>query len=614
MRQDVLSQLMNKALLFLIALGSLEGCVQDNTIPRGDSSGENLESDSGLLSSLGGEEMAGEVTAGGGMAGEVTAGEGMAGEVTAGEVTAGEEMAGEILPPEGDEDNDGIINGEDNCPTVANNSQGDGDDDGVGDACDNCPELANYDQADADQDGIGDVCAALIDRDEDGLVDLEDNCPRIPNEDQSDLDDDGVGDVCDNCPELPNNNQADTDNDGVGDLCDEVQTQVVIEIDWNDPQVDFDLHLINPRGSFYDLNDDCWSLNTEPSWAFPGLLGDAPSNGETSEVIRIDVGEAGWHTIGVDLFVSDVSVSSEVSLSLTCGGQVTTLGPQMLTSQENRQRSLWQALRFDPITCEIELIESVEEVNCTSDRARSCSCDTCDEGVCAACPPNAICDVQTGMCDDRCAGVQCGADLSCDAATGDCVATQCLPCAADSDCSGDAYCVQYIGRGVSACGITCRRDSDCGGGFTCQDVFSGNGLVRVCVDFRDACQAGQCDQVTCSGNSLCDPADGECVECINNDQCQQGEVCVDRSCAEVTGDDRAISDWGNGDVLPSCNQCTADESCLDAPLRFPDFCALPCSDALICPEGFSCCNVSRFEVDPGYFCIDDRNSSQWICE
>ncbi len=64
------------------------------------------------------------------------------------------------LPTEGDEDNDGVKNEDDNCPTISND-QTDGDGDGVGDACDNCPAVANSAQDNTWGDTQGDVCEAV---------------------------------------------------------------------------------------------------------------------------------------------------------------------------------------------------------------------------------------------------------------------------------------------------------------------------------------------------------------------------------------------------------------------------------------------------------------------
>jgi len=101
-----------------------------------------------------------------------------------------------------DTDGDGILDGDDNCPTVFNpirplddGAQGDADDDGDGDVCDPCPLDANttdcttYNPNDADGDGIDNV---------------DDNCPMDANGDQADGDNDDKGDVCDPCPGFTN--------------------------------------------------------------------------------------------------------------------------------------------------------------------------------------------------------------------------------------------------------------------------------------------------------------------------------------------------------------------------------------------------------------------------
>gem|GEM_PF-2173315 len=91
-----------------------------------------------------------------------------------------------------DEDGDGVANGSDNCPYVANAGQQDSDADGRGNVCDNCPSLANAGQQDLDADGVGDGC---------------DNCPVTSNPTQTnvcaDSDADGAADAADCAPWNP---------------------------------------------------------------------------------------------------------------------------------------------------------------------------------------------------------------------------------------------------------------------------------------------------------------------------------------------------------------------------------------------------------------------------
>lgn len=75
-----------------------------------------------------------------------------------------------------DSDNDGIVDGNDNCPNDANPGQQDSDGDGIGDACDT---------------------SGPTDTDNDGVADNSDNCPNNFNPNQADSDNDGVGDACD---------------------------------------------------------------------------------------------------------------------------------------------------------------------------------------------------------------------------------------------------------------------------------------------------------------------------------------------------------------------------------------------------------------------------------
>ena len=145
--------------------------------------------------------------------------------------------------PDLDTDEDGVVDGDDNCPTDPNTDQKDLDTDGRGDVCDD----------DDDNDGYQDnqdsfpldasewatmtktaweitptmmtttmaktpmMISHLIlrrcrptDTDADGVLDKVDNCITVKNSDQADFDEDGKGDLCD----------GDDDNDGVPDLQD----------------------------------------------------------------------------------------------------------------------------------------------------------------------------------------------------------------------------------------------------------------------------------------------------------------------------------------------------------------------------------------------------------
>ncbi len=85
---------------------------------------------------------------------------------------------------------------------------------------------------------------APSDQDKDGIIDTQDNCPRLSNPIQEDLDWNQIGDKCedfdrdgimnttDNCPNLPNANQQDTDGDKMGDSCDTFENRVTERNPW----------------------------------------------------------------------------------------------------------------------------------------------------------------------------------------------------------------------------------------------------------------------------------------------------------------------------------------------------------------------------------------------
>ena len=137
-----------------------------------------------------------------------------------------------------DSDGDGIDDDVDNCPNHSNPGQEDNngmdDGDGIGDACevdpngdsdgdgvdngvDNCPDISNANQDNLDNDLWGDVCDPDIDND--GFPNDEDAF-ESDNSEWFDADEDGVGDNTDNCSYIPNQDQAAGTGD-LGDACDD---------------------------------------------------------------------------------------------------------------------------------------------------------------------------------------------------------------------------------------------------------------------------------------------------------------------------------------------------------------------------------------------------------
>ena len=56
---------------------------------------------------------------------------------------------------------------------------------------------------------------------------------------------------------------------------------IKIELTWDTDNTDMDAHLIRPLGRYWDDTDDCFWLNKNPDWGFPGVTEDNPSlNGD----------------------------------------------------------------------------------------------------------------------------------------------------------------------------------------------------------------------------------------------------------------------------------------------------------------------------------------------
>lgn len=134
--------------------------------------------------------------------------------------------------PDVDNDADGVLDSLDRCPSEAEDIDGnqdqdgcpdlDNDADGIPDSLDQCPDLVE------DRDGRedGDGCPDL-DNDKDGILDSLDACPDVAEDRDGykdddgcpdpDNDGDGIADALDRCPEQPETPNGFQDQDGCPD-------------------------------------------------------------------------------------------------------------------------------------------------------------------------------------------------------------------------------------------------------------------------------------------------------------------------------------------------------------------------------------------------------------
>lgn len=124
------------------------------------------------------------------------------------------------------------------------------------------------------------------------------------------------------------------------------------------------------------------------------------------------------------------------------------------------------------------------------------------------------------------------------------------PCSADS-CGAAGFCDENTGTCVQ-----CRDNTDCPDGQVC------NAFTRECTSDVAGCTGDDdCDR------GFCDTARGACVDCLDDDDCGEGQVCdtLTRSCITQQG---CTSDFNCSGATPVCEtntavcvQCFADVHC-----------------------------------------------------
>jgi hypothetical protein len=259
-----------------------------------------------------------------------------------------------------------------------------------------------------------------------------------------------------------------------------------VKLKWNALLTDFDLHMINSYGRFFD-NNDCRAGNL-PNWCSSGIVRDA--RGQTAndlqEVLVLTNPDVGLYTIGVDLYTAGQNANATVEV-YCLGNSVSTFNSGALFSATIENRVIWEVANINPTTCEITPIQTSKQMTCGGNSFSDCTCDTCTQGVCSSC--DLQCEPTTGACVDACIGVQCGINQRCDSRTGNCMNLQCMSCSNRNDpiCQPEGFCVSYNNGDNFGCGLSCtpsfvNPQGSCNVGETCRQLQRNGQNVFVCTD------------------------------------------------------------------------------------------------------------------------------------
>lgn len=111
-----------------------------------------------------------------------------------------------------------------------------------------------------------------------------------------------------------------------------------VELDWEVAELDLDLHLVHPDGSYYDDPLDCHFGNPEPDWGVAGLADDDPElvgddeGTEKTESILLPRPEEGVYTLYVHYYNQRDATVSDTSPTLQINAEGYTL--ETLTAPE----------------------------------------------------------------------------------------------------------------------------------------------------------------------------------------------------------------------------------------------------------------------------------------
>jgi subtilisin-like proprotein convertase family protein len=256
------------------------------------------------------------------------------------------------------------------------------------------------------------------------------------------------------------------------------------------------------------------------------------------------------------------------------------------------------------------VIDNTCRVNGEEDSENTCrECDTsiskiawtnddnneCDDGI--------VCTGNDACSDGECSGTDCE-DIDCLGGNclddkQECIATGCVDCNNNDDCDTGFVC----DTSLHAC-VTCLYDDDCSDGYWCN--------AGTCDDCNEAAHCGVSCELDCTSNycDACNPdnqicaLDGlDCVDCLDETNCDSGHYCASDTCTEC-----AVDEYCG----PGCDDCTAF-GCPEC-AKETQMCnsngsgCVDCVDSGDCLTGYICYNdncvecVTDIDCSTGYWC------------
>ncbi len=534
-----------------------------------------------------------------------------------------------------DSDQDGICDGDDNCPGVANPNQNDRDGDGIGDDCDLCPDVGHPGGGDLDRDGIGDGCDNChdvpnpdqTDQDLDGRGDLCDPCPNQQG-DESDQDGDGIGAVCDNCASVANPDQIDRDEDGRGDACDPCPLDA--EADNRDPDGDglgigCDNCVAEPNpgqedrdgDGFGDVCDNCLEAHNPEQRDVDG-----DGIGDLCDDCTGDPGPEICDGFDNDCngLIDDAlwEQACDTGLLGVCaqGEERCEAGFLDCLPRAEPQAEVCDGLDND---CDGAVDEEIEGLNepCATGLPGICA-----QGIQICFDGRLDCGAGEQAVEERCNGL----DDNCDGHVDEEVRNACGLCGPlgadicngiDDDCDGeideDPDCPEGQSCLFGECHEPCQIN-ECPGGFSCVEGLCVDPCLILECEPGERCEAGYCTdpcaELDCQAEEIC--FEGRCLEesCLFLG-CPEGQRCFEQACMSdpCAGIDCGVDSFcREGLCVRSCAtlSCPFGEICSDGECQPSDCALLQCPDGEVCHQGGCfedyCLGVECLEE--GQICID----------